>query len=664
MKPLKKLLAGAASLAVVVGGSTVLLPTAANAVGGAAFTTIDPSVDGPANTLTQNSANNANIYFNKDYVWLNGGPTSNGLTPDGQYFFAVLDPGGQPDPNDTNSTTNLSVRAGDPASNRSFTVSGGEVSAYSGTHALDSGTQAVGLNPPDGLVPFINLMPYADTDNNGGVYILAVCYVGVAGTPVGTVDPRDCKYDAFKIRSDDGTTPPASELSIIKDATGAFDRTFGWTIGKSVDHTRIEKIGGTATFNYTVTATHDTGTDSGWNVTGKIYVQNFNPFDVTASSVTDTIYEDAFRATAEPSSTCTITQATNTGTPNVVPAGGETDWTYECDYSAAPALNDEYNVATVSWPDTSAGSTNSQDLAAGTQAFQVPFSFPATPTTLSDASVSVYDNFNSGGNSLLGTANVDGTYTTATGVTASTTGNTTSFAYSRTVPVPAHDCVNYSNIAEVTTNTTSTSTNSNTVTVTVCGPAKTGALTMGFWQNKNGQGIISAANQSKLSTWLKTYHPFSDAPATGVAGYVTTVIKAASCTSTAKTCNAMLKAQMLSTALDVYFSDPALGVNKIGAFNGLGATQPLIGSVNIDLTKICAMIDGSGGAASCSGAFENVSSAFGGATSMTVSAMLTYQNTSDPAVDHGAFWYAQVKATQVLAKDAFDAINNGVAFSA
>jgi hypothetical protein len=25
----------------------------------------------------------------------------------------------------------------------------------------------------------------------------------------------------------------------------------------------------------------------------------------------------------------------------------------------------------------------------------------------------------------------------------------------------------------------------------VCGPAKTGALTMGFWQNKNGQGIIT-----------------------------------------------------------------------------------------------------------------------------------------------------------------------------
>src|SRR5205807_5766872 len=124
----------------------------------------------------------------------------------------------------------------------------------------------------------------------------------------------------------------------------------------------------------------------------------------------------------------------------------------------------------------------------------------------------------------------------------------------------------------------------------------------------------------------------------------------------------MLRAQMLATALDVYFSNPSLGGNKIGAFNGLGSGQPVIGSVIIDLTQVCQMIDGSE-TATCSGTYENASAAFGGATSMTVLEMLTYQNTSDPAEDAGAKWYGQVKATQVLAKDAFDAINNGVAFS-
>ena len=116
---------------------------------------------------------------------------------------------------------------------------------------------------------------------------------------------------------------------------------------------------------------------------------------------------------------------------------------------------------------------------------------------------------------------------------------------------------------------------------------------------------------------------------------------------------------MLATALDVYFSDPALGGNRIGAPAG----HP-IGDVVIDLTKICAMIDGSGGS-TCSGTYENVSSAFGDATTttMTVMNMLLYQNTSDPAADSGTVWYGQVKATQVLAKNAFDSINNQVAVS-
>jgi hypothetical protein len=120
---------------------------------------------------------------------------------------------------------------------------------------------------------------------------------------------------------------------------------------------------------------------------------------------------------------------------------------------------------------------------------------------------------------------------------------------------------------------------------------------------------------------------------------------------------------MLATALDVYFSDPALGGNKIGAYSGLGTAQKPVGGFVIDLTKICKMIDGSGGTASCSSSFYDVSGAFGGAKSMSVSQMLAYQNTSDPAADAGAYWYGQVKATQVMAKDAFDSINNQVAFA-
>jgi hypothetical protein len=46
---------------------------------------------------------------------------------------------------------------------------------------------------------------------------------------------------------------------------------------------------------------------------------------------------------------------------------------------------------------------------------------------------------------------------------------------------------------------------------------------------------------------------------------------------------------------------------------------------------------------------------------MTVLNMLLYQNNVSNV--GGSIWYGQVKTTQGLAKNAFDAINNGVAFT-
>ena len=111
---------------------------------------------------------------------------------------------------------------------------------------------------------------------------------------------------------------------------------------------------------------------------------------------------------------------------------------------------------------------------------------------------------------------------------------------------------------------------------------------------------------------------------------------------------------MLATALDVYFSDPALGGNKIGA------AVPL-GGIKIDLTSVCKMIDGSGGTATCSGITQNASAAFGGSNCLTVSQLLAYAASQSNIA--GSLWYGNVKATQELAKNTFDAINNKVAFA-
>lgn len=80
---------------------------------------------------------------------------------------------------------------------------------------------------------------------------------------------------------------------------------------------------------------------------------------------------------------------------------------------------------------------------------------------------------------------------------------TTTFpTYTRTVAVPAElGCVEYSNTATITERSQSAS-----QTVTVCN-TDTGARTIGFWQNRNGQDIIktgaATAGVCNSGTWLR-----------------------------------------------------------------------------------------------------------------------------------------------------------------
>jgi hypothetical protein len=212
----------------------------ASAVSGAAFTTFNAHVDGAGKDVCKNSAIDCNIYGKKEYVWLNGGPTANGLGPDGEYFFAVLVPGGQPNPND-GSPKNLSDDY-DCYLNREFTVTNGEVSAYDGfacggsypfqtPHWLDNGVNGP---KPNWEPPYIRLFPYADTTNPGGVYIMAICSLE-DGYPV---EPRDCKYDAFKVKAGkvnysfmlDGIKFEDTYADGVKDGSLVDPGLAGWTI--------------------------------------------------------------------------------------------------------------------------------------------------------------------------------------------------------------------------------------------------------------------------------------------------------------------------------------------------------------------------------------------------------------------------------------------------
>jgi hypothetical protein len=415
-----------------------------------------------------------------------------------------------------------------------------------------------------------------------------------------------------------------ADLTVSKTANPAFTRSYLWSINKLVDKTLAEQIGGgTATFNYTVNVAQTGVTDSGWAASGTITVTNPNDWEAITANVTDAV---------DNGGTCGVTNGTNVS----IPASGSVQRAYTCSYAAAPSLASGTNTATATW---AAATYFTPD---GSAAGQAPVAFTA-PTTTVHKTVTVTDTFNSVTTSL-------GTVT----ATDATPYASQKFTYAHTVSVPTSNCKSYTNTAKLVETSQSSH-----QTVEVCGPAATGALTMGYWQNKNGQGIISGQAKTGVcpsGTWLRQFAPFQDLSATAtcaqVAGYDLSIFTAANASGSAM--NAMLKAQMLATAFDVYFSNPALGGNKIGA------SVP-IGGVSIDLTKICKMIDSSGGSASCGGSYENTSAAFGNASSLTVLQLLTYAASQSNA--GGSAWYGQVKATQGLAKDTFDAINNHVAFS-
>jgi hypothetical protein len=569
------------SLSVVLLASTVVVMAqvddTAIAAGNAISTTTNVTGStGSGQCVHPSSASdpvNCSAYAAKADVWLSNLP---GALADGTYFFSVLAPGSQANPNDGSA----GLLSTDLHTDRTFTVAGGVVTS-TGTHLAENNR--------------MQLLDFSDTPNGGGVYIAAVCKLSSYPS-----SSSDCKYDAFKVGPG---SPDAAPLEVFKDATGAYTRTYHWTITKGVDKTLVKQVGGSATFNYTVGLTHDAGTVSGVNVVGTISVFNPNNAAVSGVDVTDTLSDGTV---------CSVTG----GTAATI-AVGDNDFPYSCSLAGLPAGQLD-NTATATWATQDVGGSN---LPAGDDSFV--FSSIAFSPTAVDACADVTDTFNGTpgplGSRCVGDAN-DGT----------------PFTYPRSIPV-VPGCVVYPNTAAFRTG--SGATGSAGASVKVCGPLATGALTIGFWQNKNGQGLITGASSTgtvcNLTPFLRAYAPFPDLPATAkcadVAKYYLGVFNDASGT----VMNKMLKAQMLATALDVYFTGPGSTV----------ATQKFLphsnlGGITIDLT--------------------GWSGSFAGASSLTVGQMLTYA--ASRSSSGGGTWYGNVKSAQEGAKNAFDAINNQVAF--
>lgn len=136
------------SSAVLILAALVLSSPASAQLKGAIFTTV---IDG--------SEVNFNIYPSKDAVYLDGGPppgapqTAAGL-PDGIYVFQVTDPSGK------------TLLSQDIANCRQFNVANGIITAV----VPAGGCEHFTGNDIDHNAKTVQLMPYADTPNNGGEY--------------------------------------------------------------------------------------------------------------------------------------------------------------------------------------------------------------------------------------------------------------------------------------------------------------------------------------------------------------------------------------------------------------------------------------------------------------------------------------------------------------
>jgi hypothetical protein len=461
------------------------------------------------------------------------------------------------------------------------------------------------------------------------------------------------------------------DLTVSKTAAATF--TAG--LNKSVNKTTVQQSGGNITFNYTVNLTSPT-----FMVTGTITVSNPNDWESITANVADTI---------DSGGTCVVTGGSGI---TIAALGSSGALPYTCTYTANPTLVTGTNTATVTETgtlDTGATDPNKggPGIVPGTpKPGTAAYTFPTQ--TITDSVQSSYY-FPTACTATLGT--VSATTTTASaasgcpggtggigGVASLASPKWGTFTYSITdANSNPGTCTSYNNTATITGGSSS-----NLVTVTVCNTG-TGALTMGFWKGPNGQKVIKAScggtSGTSLTAYLDGFNPFKDDTATtcsGEATYVYNIINGASCTSSSKTCNTMLRAQMLATALDVYFSTPGLGGNQIGAYNGLGSKTPPLGGIAIDLSHICSMADGSSGS-SCTGVYEDARYEFGivttgGCLGTTVGQMLSYSNfpssvNGNPVAtaNTGALWYyqgtVQNKGKQVFAKDGFDDTNNQIA---
>ncbi len=272
------------------------------------------------------------------------------------------------------------------------------------------------------------------TDPSPKTFTYSHDVTGTPGTCVSVDNSATFQTNTTGATGSDKKTVKACEgadLTVSKTATPSFARTYKWGITKSVlSSTPLDTSNVTNTFNYSVSVTHDSGTDSGWTATGNIIVTNPNVWEAVTANVTDAVDDGGV---------CTVTG----GTGISVPAGGSVQLPYTCTYASAPSPAAFVNTAAATWDNTAAFPPTGS--ASGTASGSI-----STPATVIDGSVTVTDTL---GGSL--------------GTMSYTESSPKTFPYSLKFTDPAGTCTPHPNTANFKTNT-SGATGSDSKSVQVC----------------------------------------------------------------------------------------------------------------------------------------------------------------------------------------------------
>ncbi|WP_431492858.1 prealbumin-like fold domain-containing protein [Glutamicibacter sp.] len=229
------------------------------------------------------------------------------------------------------------------------------------------------------------------------------------------------------VKSDDAQIEACRQagLTVTKDVTASYDRTYLWSIDKQLTEGQSPDVvveeDGTATVDYTVLVKNTGYEDSGQQLSGSITVSNPNEFEDLEVTISD---ENTLSAA------CTIVaEDTNpgmAGMQQVVPRSDSITADYNCDASAVAEADytGHTNTAVITW---------GQGMQAESQ--PVPIEFTLDEST--DESVDVWDDQAdpAGDPELLGTVN----YAEAP----------QSFTYEITYEVPRDECLVFTNTSWV-----------------------------------------------------------------------------------------------------------------------------------------------------------------------------------------------------------------------